>query len=380
MKSLAFIRICYLLIFTGGGLGISQTAHSQSRLPDLVILDAAVTAANRFPALGTTRTLSYTATNQGAATAYNTVFGIYLSIDSTLSDDDRFLQEGAVSKTSSPGGTLKASGVVVIPSDVSAVRYYLIVRADYKNRVAELDETNNTAAVAIALETNGEDKNPPPASGTSLVDLSVTATLEKNDLPAKPGDRVTAFYTVRNTGESEIDDPIIGFYLSEDADFDDRDILLETEELSDLDGNESDDESEQFSLPDAESDGNYFILIVADPFNAVEESNEGNNISAEPITITSDDTTPQTTFTAYNYPNPFQKQTTIYYTLPVSTNVRLTVYTTYGKKVARLVNEWQSAGEHSVAFEAGAKASGPLVYRLTIGSGQQLVGRMLRQP
>ncbi|MCE1190249.1 MAG: M6 family metalloprotease domain-containing protein [Ignavibacteria bacterium] len=68
-----------------------------------------------------------------------------------------------------------------------------------------------------------------------------------------------------------------------------------------------------------------------------------------------------------NYPNPFNPSTTISYGLPASGHVRLTVYTVHGKEVAELVNSYQSAGFHSVVFQASRLASGVYFYRLNAG-------------
>jgi flagellar hook assembly protein FlgD len=70
---------------------------------------------------------------------------------------------------------------------------------------------------------------------------------------------------------------------------------------------------------------------------------------------------------AQNYPNPFNPTTTISYSLPKNVNVNLTVYNITGQKVAELINEYQTAGQHRVQWNAGNFASGIYYYKLTAG-------------
>lgn len=72
------------------------------------------------------------------------------------------------------------------------------------------------------------------------------------------------------------------------------------------------------------------------------------------------------------YPNPFNPVTTLRYSLPQTTTVRLSVVDARGREVARLVDEQRAAGEHSVVW-LGRDAAGRLapsgVYLVRLEAG-----------
>jgi hypothetical protein len=70
---------------------------------------------------------------------------------------------------------------------------------------------------------------------------------------------------------------------------------------------------------------------------------------------------------AQNYPNPFNPNTTIYYNLPRSSDVKLVVYDVLGNEVTTLVNENKLGGTHKAEFYPGNLASGIYFYRITAG-------------
>lgn len=65
-----------------------------------------------------------------------------------------------------------------------------------------------------------------------------------------------------------------------------------------------------------------------------------------------------------NYPNPFNPSTNIRYGLPQRTNVNIRVYDMTGKEVANLVSGVQSAGYHTIQFDATQLASGVYFYKI----------------
>ncbi len=69
-----------------------------------------------------------------------------------------------------------------------------------------------------------------------------------------------------------------------------------------------------------------------------------------------------------NYPNPFNTTTVISYQIPKTNFVNLKIFDLLGREVARLVNEEQKEGKHTIRFDAKNLSSGLYFYRLQSGN------------
>jgi len=77
-------------------------------------------------------------------------------------------------------------------------------------------------------------------------------------------------------------------------------------------------------------------------------------------------------FSLRNYPNPFNPETTITYSLPEATKMRLDIYNLKGQLVKTLVNEAKAAGEYSVIWKGTDDShhpvsSGIYIYKMSAG-------------
>ena len=69
-----------------------------------------------------------------------------------------------------------------------------------------------------------------------------------------------------------------------------------------------------------------------------------------------------------NYPNPFNPSTTITYSIPERSTVRLSIFNTLGQKISEIVNEVKEAGSYEQSFNASQLSSGIYFYRIEAAS------------
>ncbi len=112
------------------------------------------------------------------------------------------------------------------------------------------------------------------------------------------------------------------------------------------------------------------------------ESNISNEVSATPegtVKIAADaGGLPQGFVLEQNFPNPFNPVTTLRYTLPIATRVRLAVYTLEGREVVLLRDDWQPAGTHQLQWDGAdrwGQTVGSGVYLVRLESGEAAVTR-----
>ena len=72
-----------------------------------------------------------------------------------------------------------------------------------------------------------------------------------------------------------------------------------------------------------------------------------------------------------NFPNPFNPITTINFTLPLSANVKLTIFNMLGQEIKTLANGFKEAGIYTFNFDASELNSGMYIYKIEAGSFTQ---------
>lgn len=77
-----------------------------------------------------------------------------------------------------------------------------------------------------------------------------------------------------------------------------------------------------------------------------------------------------------NYPNPFNPETTIPYTLPTEQQVRIEIYDILGRRIATIVNTNMPGGVHEARWNATGYASGIYIVRMITEGGDVLTRKM----
>lgn len=75
--------------------------------------------------------------------------------------------------------------------------------------------------------------------------------------------------------------------------------------------------------------------------------------------------TPAVYSLSQNYPNPFNPSTTLKYSIPENSKVKVEIFNMLGQRVDVLVNEINTAGHHEVSWDASNLPSGIYMYRLS---------------
>ncbi len=91
------------------------------------------------------------------------------------------------------------------------------------------------------------------------------------------------------------------------------------------------------------------------------------NTTASPTGIARRPQIPKVT-QIYNYPNPYNPETTIEYTLDRAANIEINLFTVLGQKIRTIASGYREAGTHSLRFNGSNLSSGIYYYRMKLTS------------
>ncbi len=256
---------------------VSATPSGPTNPPtkDLVIVGLATS--NGTVAVGGSLTVSYSVRNQGTATVTETYTDrLYLSSNLTIDAGDVLLGASHGHTADLAANALHAhSQTVTIPPTLPPGSYHLLVEADALGTVTESNDVNNVTAIPLTVTASTKDL---VIVGLAASNGSVVA-----------GGSLTVSYSVKNQGSATVTETYTDrLYLSANSTFDAGDLLLGASHghTSDLAANALHAHSQTVTIPPTVAPGPYHLLVQADALGAVAESNDVNNVTAIPLTVT----------------------------------------------------------------------------------------------
>jgi photosystem II stability/assembly factor-like uncharacterized protein len=253
------------------------TVYSANQLlPDLVMKSLNV---NPSPILTNNHNivLSYEFANEGVNPATNFYVNAYLSTDNILSADDVLLNQSQFESVN-----YEDTGVfnenIILPSGKQAGTYYIIVKVDYTNIIAETNENNNVKSFALNIV-----QALPDLVINSITASPTTLSSEKN---------ITLSAVLKNIGTEAAIYGLISYIqliFSTDTIISANDITHNQGIFSgSVDAGKTLTTTTTIHLPTGIPDGNYYILGKVNPYNGEEELDYKNNVNhTSMITINS---------------------------------------------------------------------------------------------
>jgi uncharacterized repeat protein (TIGR01451 family) len=161
-----------------------------------------------------------------------------------------------------PQTTASVTIPVAVPAFIAPGSYSVSVVADYEQRVAESNESNNGLTATLQVEIR-------------RADLRVTALTAP--ATASIGKTIAVTNTVKNEGTATATAVRVSFFVSPVSSTAGQGRLIGTRDIASLAAGASSPVTTTLTLPANLEPGSYFLSAVADAAGAIVESDEGNN-------------------------------------------------------------------------------------------------------
>nr|MDZ8283990.1 CARDB domain-containing protein [Nostoc sp. ChiSLP01] len=258
----------YLLYQADGNNNIAESNESNNivakaiaiKKADLIIQNAINPTVG---SVGESIEVSYQVKNQGAGSAGYNQTKFYLSTNTTLSNDDIYLDSDYLSPIAA-GASDAVTSTLNISNSIATGNYYLLYQADGNNNIAESNETNNIVAKAIAIK---------------KADLIIQNAI--NPTVGSVGENIEVSYQVKNQGAGSAGYNQTKFYLSTNTTLSSDDTYLGYDFFSPIAAGAYSGVTSTINISDSIAAGNYYLLYQADGNNDIAESSENNNIVAK---------------------------------------------------------------------------------------------------
>ena len=212
-----------------------------------------------------------TTKNQGPGPAAASQTAFYLSANAVFGAGDVLLGKRPVGLLP-PNSSDTIKTTLTIPGGTPPGSYYIFAVADDGGAVPETNEANNTRAVLIRVSP----------------DLFISSmTLFPTTISLSTAGTINVTETTRNQGAGTANMTATNYYLSTNSTFEaSADMWLSSRNVPVLvTGASSVGPQTAVTIPPGTAPGNYYIIAVADGDKTVAESNETNNMTARPLTI-----------------------------------------------------------------------------------------------
>ncbi|MBI4850705.1 MAG: hypothetical protein HY819_02645 [Acidobacteria bacterium] len=237
-------------------------------MPDLRVSNFRVSPASTTP--GDTVRLDFTVSNLGSASAAAHVEEIRLSTDPILGNNDDVLIRTEQTSVLMPNDSSRLSIDIRIPTNISPGSYLLGVIADARNIVTESDETNNTSSMSITV------------SGSLDIEI---ANLSLTPSTGASATQVAVSFQLINRGSLNSPSVQVEVRFSPDQNITNADALLASLNSNTISAGQTATLNATVTIPAGTAPGRFFIGVVADPRDTINETNESNNTTTSTFTI-----------------------------------------------------------------------------------------------
>lgn len=145
------------------------------------------------------------------------------------------------------------------------------------------------------------------------------------------------------------------------------DLLQDQNSILSLDTIPGSHQAYEWNLPaDLEAGENYKIQITSESDSTIFSISENSFTVIDTVTnvVKDENYIPQEYSLEQNYPNPFNPTTTIKFSIPNASYVKLSIYDLLGNEIVTLIDAGKQAGSYKVTFDASKFASAIYIYRI----------------
>ncbi len=207
------------------------------------------------------------------------IVAFYLSPNAAIDASDTLLDQVTITGPLTPGDAFGANGgMLTIPSGTAAGNWFVGMVVDNSGVITETNENNNTRTASLTV-TSAEIPQP------DVVVRQCSATTAE----VAPGDQVVFEWEQRNAGDDKASPFHISILLSDDMHGDPAtDTVLVGWMSSTWEaGSAWVAKTRTVDIPAGTADGTWYLMVVLDDTDVLDESNENNNQCSDQVAVES---------------------------------------------------------------------------------------------